>query len=141
MRGKKKSPARGKPRKPKPIRLLPSQRTLLDYVVKTDPNPMSSGVLSQTSVTSAGSQPPMDIGSEEEHIQNEIDYFQETESRISHLVHAHQLNEIVALFQMRDQLRFSNDDLRRLYRLMQRQMVDEFGAPIASSLFSPELTE
>jgi hypothetical protein len=58
---------------------------------------------------------------------------------VTGLVRAHQLNEAVAMFRIRDRLRFSARRIRQLYFAMQTEVVAEFGSPLADSLFPVEI--
>jgi hypothetical protein len=108
-------------------KLPPSQRTLLDYI-----QPFSS----QSSLGSSArdiSEPSVRSPSSEE--DPEVDHFRLMRTHIQELIAAHQLNALLDLFRMRDRLRFSDSDIRRLYYEAQTAVVAEFGAPLSPSLF------
>ena len=123
----KNSRAAGGTTRPKP----PSQRTLYDYIAKEEP-PKKSSSVSQEASTSC----PLTPGEDDEE-----KFFETARNNILELVRSHQLNELTNLFRMRDRLRFSNANLKRLYFFMQSEVVREFGAPLSPSLFPEELFE
>jgi hypothetical protein len=76
-----------------------------------------------------------EIGDEEE------DAWEIAKQTIVTFVREHELNKIVDRFQMRDTLPFGIAAIKRLYVAMQEEMVKEFGAPLAQSLFPAEIFE
>ena len=61
----------------------------------------------------------------------------ETEANmLFEMVKEHKLNEIVVYFQ-KDimHIRMSIEDLRKLFQIIQKEVINEFGAPISLSLF------
>ena len=82
---------------------------------------------------------------EEEEIDEEPEQnpFSEMETKLINLVKQHQLNEILINFQMADRflLQFSLSDMKYFYQIVQREMIEEFGAPLSPSLFPKNLFE
>lgn len=66
-----------------------------------------------------------------------VNQFTEMEYKLKDLVRKHQLSEILTIFQMADQMQiqFNKDDMKYFYRMVQQEMINEFGAPLSPSLF------
>jgi hypothetical protein len=131
MRGRTKAKAvRGRGTRPAKPLLPPAQRSLLDYIRPFLPAPSDS-----TDISSSQPGPPPTPSEEEP----AVDHRRLAEREIADLVAAHQLNAVVDLFRMRDRLRFSDREIRRLYDEAQAAIEDEFGAPLSPSLFPPDV--
>jgi hypothetical protein len=79
------------------------------------------------------------MATEDDWTEPEDDHFEIAKRKLTELVRAHQLNEAVAMFRMRDRLRFSVRRIRQLYFTLQNDVVAEFGSPLAESLFPAEI--
>lgn len=80
---------------------------------------------------------PQPISTQETIEDPSVNQFSEMEYKLKSLVQRHQLNEILTIFQMADQMQiqFNKDDMKYFYRLVQQEMINEFGAPLSPSLF------
>ena len=67
---------------------------------------------------------------------NEESLFETEANMLFEMVKEHKLNEIVVYFQ-KDimHIRMSIEDLRKLFQIIQKEVINEFGAPISLSLF------
>ena len=122
MRGRKRS-NRGKvTQRGKGGGLKPGQRTLMDYLAPKE-------------IKERPPSPPKKELTQEE---QEPNAFAEMESKLIDYVKKHQLNEILITFQLADRLLipFSPVDMKHFYEVVQKEMIDEFGAPLSPSLFS-----
>ena len=63
--------------------------------------------------------------------------YSEMEQKLISLVKKHQLNEVISNFQMADRflLHFSIAEMKYFYKVVQHEMIEEFGAPLSPSLF------
>jgi hypothetical protein len=122
--------------KGKQFRNPPSQRSLLDYVVRSSSCGVSESSLASSQQTRAQS------GNEEDEsgLEEQNREFESFKMKISDLVNCHKLNEIVALFHMRDRIRMSDEEMRKAYLAMQQEVVRIFGAPLSGSLFPDDIT-
>lgn len=61
----------------------------------------------------------------------------EMENKLISYVRKHQLNEILITFQLADRflLQFNTTEMKHFYDIVQKEMIDEFGAPLSPSLF------
>ena len=112
----------------KKVTIAKAQKTLMDYYFQKPKEREPS--------------PPK---KEEEEITEEPEQnpFSEMETKLINLVKQHQLNEILINFQMADRflLQFSLADMKYFYQVVQREMIEEFGAPLSPSLFPNNLFE
>ena len=117
------SNSKSTPRSKKIVEISKNQKTLMDYYFDKPKEiiPLPPKIKEEEDIVEEPEQNP----------------FSEMETKLISLVKAHQLNEILTYFQMADRflLQFSTNDMKYFYRIVQKEMIDEFGAPISPSLF------
>jgi hypothetical protein len=129
MEPRKKAVSGARGRRPKKVVLPPSQRTLFEYITAPEDARQCGSFLPMAS------SPP---ATNDDRTEPEDDHFEIAKRKLTGLVQAHQLNEAVAMFTMRDRLRFSTHRIRLLYFALQTEIIAEFGSPLADSLFPAE---
>jgi hypothetical protein len=130
----KKAASGAKGKRAKKVALPPSQRTLFQYIAAPDdahgdPRRRASSL----------QMPSSPLATNDDKTEPEDDHFEIAKQKIIGLIQSHQLNEAVAMFRMRDRLRFSVRKIRQLYFAMQTEVVAEFGSRLAASLFPAEI--
>ena len=113
---------------------------MTDFWAQPAPSDTTPTNLMNTQSPNTSFSPPIQKFLIQEPDENPLD---EMIMRMLELVRTHQLNEVITWFQMADefQVRFSPVDIRKIYDIVQSEVISLFGAPLASSLFPSFLFE